>query len=201
VTPSEDIVPEQFPRLSWLPQDAEESLDTAAEWVETQAHRAVGWYLREKVPKARASRALRFAAIVFVTIGAGVPFVAHLIDGIAIEWGYLAFALAGAAMGFDRYFGVSSAWMRYLLAELKIQGILQRMRLDRAALHAKRGGSPITTDDVAAELALLSSAAQAIHAEVARETIAWAAEFQSNVAALRAAAAGSQSAADTPASR
>jgi hypothetical protein len=201
MTPPDDITPERFPQLPWELENAERSLETAAEWVEGQAHRAVAWYLRQKVPKARASRALRFAAIVFVTIGAAVPFVAHLVDGIAIEWGYLAFALAGASMGFDRYFGVSSAWMRYLLAELEIQGILQRMRLDRAALQAARAGSPITPGDVAAELALLSMAAQAIHAEVARETIAWAAEFQSNVAALRTAAAGSPSGQDTPPSR
>jgi hypothetical protein len=62
------------------------------------------------------------------------------------------------------------------------------MRLQRTALHARRAGMPATAQDIFAELARLSRSAEAIHAEVERETIAWVSEFQTNVAELSALA-------------
>jgi hypothetical protein len=188
VTAPQDIEPAGFPSLSWTAQDTNASLDALAEWVEAQAAAAIAWYLREKRPKAAWSRFLRIAAITFATIGAAVPFVTALIDDLALEWGYLAFALAGAAMAFDRFFGLSSAWMRYLLAEMALQRILQDMRLQRTALHAARAGRAASAAEIQAELRLLATAAHAVHAEVERETIAWVSEFQSNVAELSALA-------------
>jgi len=186
----QDITPAPFPQLSWKQEDVDASLDELAGWVEGQATRAIAWYLDAKRPKARLSRALRCAAIAFATIGAAVPFVAALMDGMKLEWGYLAFALAGAAMAFDRFFGLSTAWMRYITAELALQGILQRFRLQRATLRANRVGPVPRREDMLAELELLASTAEAIHAEVARETLKWVSEFQSNVSELTALARG-----------
>ena len=188
MTDPRDIRPAEFPTLSWQPRDVDDSLDALAEWVGGQAAASIAWYLREKRSKAACSRFLRIAALSFASIGAAVPFVTAIVDTVALQWGYLGFALAGASMAFDRFFGFSSAWMRYLLAEMAIQRIVQDMRLQRTALHAARAGQPATAADIHAELTLLSTAAKAVHAEVERETIAWVSEFQSNVAELSALA-------------
>lgn len=190
MTAPQDIQPAAFPTPSWQPQDVDGSLDALAAWVESQAAASIGWYLREKRSKARWSRTLRIAAIVLATIGAAVPFVSAIANEVALQWGYLAFALAGAAMAFDRFFGLSSAWMRYLMAELSIQRILQDLRLQRTLLHAARAGVSPLPDDIAAELGLLSRTAEALHTVVEQETLAWVSEFQTNVAELSALASG-----------
>lgn len=184
----EDIRPQAFP--AWDPRDVDASLDALAGWVEGRAQEAIDWYLDAKRSKARWSRRLRFLAIALATVGATVPFVSALADGIALQWGYLAFALAGAAMAFDRFFGLSTAWMRYITAEIALQGMLKVLQLDRAALRAQRSGAAATREEVRAELALLSDAIDAIQAEVADETRKWVAEFQSNVAELNLLARG-----------
>lgn len=178
--------------LTWAPGESERSLDALAAWVEERGRAGIEWYLHNKRPKAAWSRGLRVVAIAFATLGAALPFISALTDEVPLEWGYLAFACAGAALAFDRFFGSSSAWMRYLMAELSIQRILQKLRLDRTALRAARAARALTEDDVQAELAVLAAAAEAIHLVVEQETLAWVAEFQSNVTALNALAAGSK---------
>jgi hypothetical protein len=181
----ENIEPGRLPALSWADGDLVASLEAVYQWVVDEGIRASGWYLREKKSKARWSRALRILAILFATAGAAIPFVAANSDAIGFEWGYVLLACAAGAVAMDRFFGFSSAWMRYITAELAIQRQLQRLQFQWAEMHITRGDRVPSAHEVASELGRLAQAAAAIGEEVRLETLAWAEEFQTNIGELR----------------
>jgi hypothetical protein len=185
-----DLHPVAFPDVAWDELSREDSLEAVYRWVEEEAVRAVEWYLREKRWKAVCSRALRILAVVGATAGAALPFIVRS-GSLGFEWGYFSLAVAAGAVAMDRFFGFSSAWMRYMTAELAIQARLQELRFTRASLLMARGSRPLTADTAADYLASLAESAATIAEELRNETLSWAEEFQVNVAELRVLAKAS----------
>jgi hypothetical protein len=183
-----DLEPGRFPDLPWGDGDLVASLEAIYHWVEGEAIRAASWYIDEKKSKARWSRALRILAILFATAGAALPFIAANNGVVDFEWGYVALALAAGAVAMDRYFGFSTAWMRYITAEQAIQRRLQELQFSWASTQIARGNRVPSAHEVAAELEKLAAAAAAIGEEVRTETMAWAEEFQTNIGELRSIA-------------
>jgi hypothetical protein len=96
--------------------------------------------------------------------------------------GYLLIGIGGGLMLFDRLFGISASWMRFISASLEIEALLDefRMRWLRAQLEAEEPQSP---DTFQALIAAAADAIEGIHALALLETRAWRAEFQSGIAA------------------
>jgi hypothetical protein len=181
----QDLVPGRFPELSWAEGDLANSLEAMYHWVEGEAIRAATWYLHEKKAKSRWSRALRILAILFATAGAALPFIAANNGVVDFEWGYVLLALAAGAVAMDRYFGFSTAWMRYITAEQAIQRRLQELQFAWASTQIARGNRVPSAHEVATELEKLAAVAATIGEEVRTETMAWAEEFQTNIGELR----------------
>jgi hypothetical protein len=184
----DDLQPVRFPELSWREADLAGSVDAVYLWVEGEMVRAAEWYLREKRSKARWSRTLRIAAVLFATAGAILPFVAANVDSVGFEWGYVALALAAGTVALDRFFGFSTSWMRFMATEIAIQQAVTQLQFDWAAILVKRGDRPVGPEEATALLAKLSEAAATMEDLIARETVAWADEFQSNISELRSLA-------------
>lgn len=184
----QDLHPVRFPGLSWREGDLGDSLEAVYQWVEGEMVRAAGWYLREKRSKSRWSRGLRVAAVAFATAGAILPFVAANTDSVGFQWGYVCLALAAGAVALDRFFGFSTAWMRYMATEVAIQQELKDLQFEWATMLIERGAQPVTPDEAATVLANLAAAAGRLGDQIARETVAWADEFQSNIGELRSLA-------------
>jgi hypothetical protein len=181
----QDLQPGRFPDLPWGEGDLVASLEAVYHWVEGEAIRAAAWYINEKKSKARWSRTLRILAILFATAGAGLPFIAANNGVVDFEWGYVLLALAAGAVAMDRYFGFSTAWMRYITAEQAIQRRLQELQFAWASTQIARGNRVPSAHEVAAELEKLAAVAAALGDEVRTETMAWAEEFQTNIGELR----------------
>ena len=102
--------------------------------VELQALDAVAWYYEKKKSKNGWSRWLRFWAITFTVFGGLIPFISAAGIVQAVLWhygdkdaansqlaelrfnqlGYVSIGLAAGCVAFDRFFGFSSNWMRYI---------------------------------------------------------------------------------------
>lgn len=190
----DDLHPQRFPELAWGEGDLAASLEAVYHWVEGEGIRAASWYLNEKRSKARWSRVLRIVAILFATAGAALPFVAANTGRIGFEWGYVMLALAAGAVAMDRFFGFSTAWMRYMTAELGIQQRLRELQFEWTRLLLERGSRSISAHEASDVLAKLADAAADLHSEIRRETAAWADEFQSNIGELRSLAGSARDA-------
>jgi len=177
-----NLNPSPWPEPSWREPDLETSLHEIYRWVEQEAVRSAEWYLSEKRTKGRWSRWLRLVAIGFATAGAALPLVAAAADGVNAQWGYVLLAATAGALAVDRFFGFSSAWMRYVAAQLAIQSVLDHIRFQRAVNAVRREGRQPTSEEVAAELESLEKAAVEMREEVRAETFAG---FRSSRAAWR----------------
>ncbi|WP_229867703.1 SLATT domain-containing protein, partial [Streptomyces chryseus] len=144
----DDLTGRPFPLGDW--GEPAERLDELYRWVEAGALHTADWYLADRARKRRAARVLRAgsadrarkrrAARVLragtaggVIVGAALPLVdlAGAVDGAA-GWGYLPLLLGAACLACDRYFGLTSGWMRDVAAAQAVQRRLQALQFDWA---------------------------------------------------------------------
>ena len=116
----------KFP--DWDEEDIEKSLEKIYQWVIQNIKSQIEWYGKKRKPKRIASQLLRAFSIFFAIIGTLCPLIdaTKILDKLVIgQWGYIAFALAAAFIGFDRYFGLSTGWMRFISTQLSLEKLLK----------------------------------------------------------------------------
>jgi hypothetical protein len=164
--------------------EPEAALQALYHRAEEKAIETINWYLATKRPKKRASRLLRAAAIVFGSAGALEPIAtAHWLGSAQAEWGYLLLGCAAACVAFDRFFGISTGWMRSMQSAQRLEAQLEEFQYDWAAAYAAGAGKPL---DVVGRLALLRAFVEGVTRVVQGETAEWVKEFSSNLAQLDA---------------
>lgn len=139
---------------------------------------AIGWYLHHRRTKSRWSRALRGAAIAFAAAAGLVPLVGAVSATPAAEFGYLLFGVSASCVAFDRFFGLSTAWMRYMTANMELQRHLARFRYAWAALDLSLPAADLRSR----RLDLIRRLDGAVTATIGRETDEWVAEFSGGLA-------------------
>lgn len=160
-----------------------------------RAQGQIDWYKSHVRWKRRFSWALRAFALIFIGIGSLLPLAlaASLALGLKANqvyfgWGYVAFAIAAGCVGFDKFFGFSSGWLRYIKTQLILETGLDQFGLDWASLVAKVANGKPSQDQVQTMIKRLQSFAQFADSQVQQETDAWILEFQTNLAELAKAA-------------
>ena len=188
-----DETPPSLSKLSWKPEDVEASLETLYGYVEAEAVRQINWYYRKKKLKAFMSRNLRLAAILLTGAGGLIPIIGAFFNTdqkpgplpIPLgQLGYVLLALAGGLVLFDRYFGFSTGWMRYITAALKLERSLGEFRLEWARLNAQRTGNPPTPEQAEELIQLCCRFSSYVRTQVEQETYDWVREFNSNLSQL-----------------
>ena len=119
---------------------------------------------------------------------AGGPAAGQRSSQIPFELGYVAAALAAGFIAFDRYFGLSTGWIRFIGTELALEGGLDELRYDWVALLAKTRGAMPTSDEVQTMIQRLRTFIVFVNSQTQQETQAWVMEFQTNLADLEKAA-------------
>ena len=158
----------------------------------------IDWYKKKVRPKRQWSQACRFMAILLFGLAALIPLLKAsgvLRDGLGgsapgqissqiFELGYVAAALAAGLLAFDRYFGLSSGWIRFIQTELVLEGALDELQYDWVALLTRVQGATPTSDQVQAMIQRLRTFIAFVHSQTQQETQAWIMEFQTNLADL-----------------
>nr|WP_277349610.1 DUF4231 domain-containing protein [Planosporangium thailandense] len=182
-----DLYLTEFPPLTWSRTEIRHSLDELYGWGERLATDAIEWYLSEKRTKARWSRALRTVAVVLATAGAAVPAVAlAAARPVAGNWGFLLLALAGGCVAYDRSFGFSSSWQRYMATATSLRAQLVEYQAAWAReMVAMAAREPDRTDAVRL-IDFVRTFAAAVNDTVRTETEAWLVEFHTRLTELEA---------------
>ncbi|MBZ5511960.1 MAG: SLATT domain-containing protein [Acidobacteriia bacterium] len=173
--------------LSWTASEAATSVNKVRSSVEKQAQAAVNWYLREKRPKAMASRFLRLMAIGLATAGGLIPLITSLpaVAKLGLDkWGYVALGAAAACLALDKFFGFSTGWVRYISTAQSIQDDLYGFQIDWARAMSKIGGASPTPAQIDEFLQMAKDFSSRVMKMVSQETQQWVVEFQSNLADL-----------------
>jgi hypothetical protein len=156
---------------------------------EKEALDAIGWYLCDKKAKKRASQVLRAVAILLAAGGGLIPLITVASQHSQwAPWGYVLLAGAASCVAFDRFFGLSAAWMRDISGA---QGLQKRLGQFQYAWSRTCASPP--ADDVNAKLLLLSEFVDDVSDMIRQETTEWTTEFESSLARIEAVTAASKS--------
>ncbi|MEV0172698.1 SLATT domain-containing protein [Streptomyces sp. NPDC050803] len=189
-----DLTGRTFPNGDW--GEPAERLDELYRWVERGALETAAWYLADRVWKRRGARVLRGGAAVGAVCGAALPLLdlTGVVGGVA-PWGYLALLLAVACVGVDRFFGVTSGWIRDVATAQAVQRRLQVLQFDWASESVREVLGP--TEGTASEaadrcLGVLRRFSEDVTELVRTETADWMVEFRTGSApmGLQGAVAG-----------
>ena len=178
----EDIYPSPFKE-----QDLEEQdLKVLRKNVETKATESINWYLKHKNTKARSSKFLRVSSIIFIFIGGISPILQGLewFNGQDCQYGYIALAFAAVCIAFDKFFGFSSSWMRYMTTAIKLQKALANFQTDWMLSWAEVKDNTPSVEQHRQLLQHIKQLSLNILNEIEHETKMWTHEFQSNLSQL-----------------
>ncbi|WP_089100039.1 SLATT domain-containing protein [Streptomyces hyaluromycini] len=175
-----DLTGRAFPLGDW--GEPAERLDELYRWVERGALETAAWYLADRVWKRRGARALRCGAAVGAVLGAALPLLdlTGVVGGVA-PWGYLSLLMAVSCVGVDRFFGVTSGWIRDMATAQAVQRRLQVLQFDWASESVREVLGPAEgTASEASErcLGVLRRFSEDVTELVRTETADWMVEFR-----------------------
>lgn len=180
--------------LKWTKEDdIQTSIIELYQYAESSANASIDWYGRNKNGLARWSQFLRAATIILTSAGGLMPIVSGLgLSKITLPFvnasvdvgqlGYFFLGLAAACVGYDRFFGFSSGWMRYITTKMILEKTLAEFRMDWAMMVAKLGDQTPTPEQVQLMIQRLKEFLITINNHVEKETQAWISEFKTNIA-------------------
>ena len=158
---------------------------------ETEA--AIDWYKRKKLSKACFSRFFRLIAIL-ASVGAGMmPLLSgmpSLLNSLNVnqlfvsQLGYILIAIAAACILFDKFFGTSSGWIRYIVTSMAIERTLIEFRSNYVLKLIELKRAEPTPEELRAFHVLALDMRKNVQQQVQNETNAWAQEFQQSTAEL-----------------
>lgn len=175
-----DLLGRPFPLGDW--GEPAERLEELYLWVERRAFRTVDWYLTDRRWKRHGARALRLATAVTGTVGVGLlllDLTGVFADGTVL--GLVALLLAAVCAGSDRWFGLTSGWMRDVATAQAVQRRLEELQFDWASESVREVLGPTEgTASEAAErcLTVLRRFSEDVSELVRAETADWMVEFR-----------------------
>ncbi|MFE9771388.1 SLATT domain-containing protein [Streptomyces sp. NPDC005931] len=190
-----DLTGRAFPLGDW--GEPAVRLDELYRWVERGALETAAWYVADRVWKRRCARVLRGGAALGTVTGAALPLLDLTgVAGGAASYGYLALLLGVACVAADRFFGMTSGWMRDVATAQAVQRRLQVLQFDWASESVREVLGPAEgTASEAAErcLSVLRRFSEDVTELVRVETADWMLEFRTGGAPLgiQSAMAGS----------
>lgn len=100
------------------------------------------------------------------------------------QWSYVAFAFVAGVFALDKFFGLSSGWIRFMTTQLALERTLVEFHYDFALSISQLGNTTPSPAQTAPVLQRIKTFSLQIETLVKQETDAWAAEFQRSIAEL-----------------
>lgn len=115
--------------LDWDSGHRKESIHAVYQRAEKHALETINWYLFSKKEKKFWAQNLRLGVIVLTALAGLLPIFSEMGEFSPI-WASIALGLAGVLLAVDKFFGYSSAWMRFIAAEHQIRQCLHEFQID-----------------------------------------------------------------------
>ncbi|WP_162240356.1 SLATT domain-containing protein [Nocardia arizonensis] len=155
--------------------NSDETLGWLFQRVESYAMDTRAWYAKDKLVKQRASLALTAAMIILGLPGILVPLVTTAgLDAINPSWGYVLLACAAGCVAIDRFFGISTAWMRDIRTVQAINAMICDFQLEWASVSRSPANS---NGEIDRRMALLKEFSYRANEVIARETNTWTSQL------------------------
>ncbi len=187
--------------------DKPAALRKVGEVAQAYADNAIEYYRARVGVKRHGARWIRIGALVFGTLAGLIPlalpifitvvkpdFEGHLKDLLPLS--ALCAGISAAFIAFDKLFGLSSAYMRFISAELDLRAKRNAFSVAWAKECIHAGANP-TTDQVLACVDVLAAFLASIDGVVRDETQAWVGEFRGALSELEKSVESAKAAGST----
>jgi hypothetical protein len=181
-----DIVPP-----AWDPGDAYRSVLDARRFATARAAERVSWYKKKCSTYGRGARLIRISCILLTGLGGlcqlievTKPLGYVFISVNLTTWSYTAFALVAGLFALDKYFGLSSGWIRFMTTQLALERSAVEFDYDFILIASQMREGSLPPALAAAILQRVKDFALQVEVLVKQETDAWAVEFQNSIAEL-----------------
>lgn len=128
-TEHRDVQAKASNELDWSPEQRRKSIHAVYQRAERHALQAIDWYLFSKKFKKVWAQRLRFGVILLTALAGLLP-IASQMSGVPPIWASIALGLAGTVLAVDKFFGFSSAWMRFIAVEHQIRQCLHEFQVN-----------------------------------------------------------------------
>lgn len=147
------------------------------------------WYTNAKKSKKWWAQTIRISSILLGAIAALLPTISDMVNKgrtrtIPAGWTTICLGGAGAILLLDKFFGFSSAWMRYIIAEMQLRQMEQEFEMDWENARASWQESPPSKDEINQMLARCKAFTSQISTIIREETNVWVQEFQNTIKSL-----------------
>ncbi|MFE2838743.1 SLATT domain-containing protein [Streptomyces mirabilis] len=160
-------------------------VDNLYKIAESTTIETANWYLQRRISPSRKSKFLRAAAAISIIIGAVLPLIHSVAPSlIQAEWGFVFLALGGGAVLFDRTFGFSASWTRYVRAGLALQRALANSQIDYVKIYVGINPDSPSSSDIASLIQVVTQLREATNAIVEDETVSWVGYLNESVEEL-----------------
>jgi hypothetical protein len=172
----------EFTIQSWEKADLDKNILILNNYALNYAKEKKKYYEKGSPIKRAWAKALRAIAIVSAALGGLLPVLSQLFtnDKFRLEpaWATVAITIAVTSIGLDRFFGFSSAWMRFVSAQLKIDSKIEQFKFSLENERFLLQGAELTPDKTKSIIAIIGSFINEISQIVQDETNTWMTEFQ-----------------------
>lgn len=177
---SNDKNEKSFPVLSWNSGEFDVSLKKLYEYVIQEAKKAITWYDKKRQSKRVWGYSLRVGAIIVTGASGIIPVLSQILltDKLNPLWATIAIAVAAILVALDRFAGLTSGWVRYMLTRMELDRLLETFCFDWEKNRLAYSGSVSTPEQAKEALLLCKEFILKIREMVKNETQMWASEFQ-----------------------
>lgn len=159
------------PDLKW-DANSDESLNAVYKYVVAFSTSTIRWYQRRRQPKRYVGVCLRASALLATVIAGLVPLSKEIVGSvIQPAWSTVLIAIAGMVVSIDILGGFTSGWVRYMLAQQKVERLRDAFLLEWNALK-------VANTNTQGMLERAKTFLLAVGKVVDDETQEWATEFQ-----------------------
>lgn len=176
--------------LDWTDNHRDQSLKAVFTLSQQHASLAIDWYLHARKGKRRLAYSFRLTAILSGALAGALPMLSEIFSSnpalkFSPAYASLALAVTALSLSLDRFFGFSTSWLRFIMAEQDIRKVLQEFQLDwQAEEVALRKNADPTPDDLRRMIGMAKLFMNKVNDIIRQETQTWVAEFQDTLKQL-----------------
>lgn len=179
-----------FPVLSWNSNDLDVSLKKLYEYVIQETRKAIAWYDDKRRGKRVWGYSLRLSAIIVTGASGIIPVLTQIFNTGKLNplWATIAIAVAAILIALDRFAGLTSGWVRYMITQMELDKAMETFCFDWEQNMLGYSGSVSTKEQAERSLVLCKGFILKIRDMVKKETQLWASEFQTTLQEIEKAA-------------
>ena len=167
-----------YPTISWKENTLEQDLTMLSDYAIVTAEESNQYYRDKCAGKRIKAKFLRVIAIVAGALGGLIPIVSQMYAVVNPGWATVAISITLAALALDRFFGYSSAWMRFITTTIKLDAKILEFRMNIENEKFSWSGNAPTFDKAKSYLLLIVNFLKDVSEIVQDETNSWMVEFQ-----------------------